>query len=75
MLNNYKINIFHKIRGNEDFQRIKVFVDNEEIKSKNNYTNYITTEGVHKLRIEQVKIYKNKFFYILLPLYIILSFI
>ena len=61
MLNNYKINIFHKIRGNEDFQRIKVFVDNEEIKSKNNYTNYITTEGVHKLRIEQVKILKTSF--------------
>lgn len=75
MLNNYKINIFHKIRSNEDFQRIKVFVDNEEIKFKNNYTTYITTEGIHKLRIEQVKIYKSKFFYILLPLYIILSFL
>lgn len=59
---NYKINIFYKGKKYDDFQEIKVFIGEVEISSKNYYKSYVTTKGIQKIRIEQMKVYKSKYF-------------
>lgn len=36
-----------------------MFIDEVEISSKNYYRSYVTTKGIHKIRIEQMKVYKS----------------
>ena len=75
MSNNFNITILNKTKALEDYDGIKVFIDGFEIKPRKESFNYTTSKGVHTLRIEQKKLYKNKYSYVLAPIYLILIFI
>ena len=68
-MKNYTIRILHKINRFKDCDDIKVFIDGVEIKKRKNAFSYIACEGNHILRIEQVRYYKIKYSYVLIPFY------
>lgn len=55
-------------KNNDDIQ---VFIDGIEIKEKKSIYSHMVSKGTHILRIEQVRLYKSKYPYALMPLYIL----
>lgn len=70
-MNIYNIKIFNKTNIFKGDDYIKVFIDGVEIKNIKSTFSHRVIEGKHILRIEQERIYRNKYSYALIPLYLL----
>ena len=68
-MKDYTIRILQKINRLKDCDDIKVFIDGVEIKKRKDTFVHMACEGKHTLRIEEVRYYKNKYSYALIPFY------